>query len=362
MDRRRFVAGAGTTAAALASGAIAAPAVAQGLRELKMVTTWPRDFPGLGTGAQRLADQITRISGGKLRVKLFAAGEMVPAFEAFDAVARGDAQMYHAADYYWQKRHKAYNFFTSVPMGMTALELDAWIKFGGGQALWDELSAQFGIKPLLAGNTGVQMGGWFQKPITSLNDMAGLKMRIPGLGGEVVRRMGGQAIVMPGGEIPDALASGKINAAEWVGPYNDKAFGLHNYLKYYMFPGFQEPGTGICLGLNRGFWQSLGDTDRAIIEAAATAENNNMLAEYNANNGDALADLQNKEGVKLHIMPQDVWTEIAKVSREVIDEVGNTDKLSQKVLRSFKDFGARVSEWQRVSDISYVAYRSITRS
>ena len=361
MDRRSFVSGAATAATAAATGSFATPAIAQGFRELTMVTTWPRGFPGLGTSAQRLADLITKLTAGKMKVKLYAAGELVPAFEAFDAVARGDAQMYHAADYYWQKRHKAYNFFTSVPMGMTALELDAWIKFGGGQALWDELSAQFGIKPFLAGNTGVQMGGWFQKPIGSLADMKALKMRIPGLGGEVVRRLGGEAVTLPGGEIPGALASGKINAAEWVGPYNDKAFGLHKYLKHYMFPGFQEPGTAISLGINRGFWQGLGDTDKAIIETAATSENNNVLAEYNANNGDALAELQTKEKVQLHIMPQDVWTEIAKVSRDVIDEVGNTDDLGKRVLLSFKDFGERVSDWQRVSDISYAAYRAITR-
>ncbi|MGI9422216.1 MAG: TRAP transporter substrate-binding protein [Hyphomicrobiaceae bacterium] len=362
MDRRTFFQSAGAVVATGGTSALAAPAIVQGFREFKMVTTWPRDFPGLGTGAQNVADMITRLSGGLMKIKLFAAGELVPAFEAFDAVARGDAQMYHGADYYWQERHKAYNFFTSVPMGMTALELDAWIRFGGGQQLWDELSAQFGIKPFLAGNTGVQMGGWFQKPIKSLDDIKSLKMRIPGLGGEVVKRLGGEAVTLPGGEIPEALASGRINAAEWVGPYNDRAFGLHKYLQHYMFPGFQEPGTGICLGLNRGFWQSLGDTDRAIFETAATAANNLMLAEYNANNGDALADLRLNEGVQLHIVPQDVWTEIAKTSREVIEEVGNTDDLGRRVLDSFKQFGDRVSEWQRVSDVSYVAYRAITRS
>ena len=198
MDRRKVLIGGGAAVGAAASS-LAAPAIAQGRLELKMVTTWPRDFPGLGTGAQDLANLIENLSGGRIKVRLFAAGEMVKAFDSFDAVARGDADMYHAADYYWQKRHKAYNFFTSVPMGMTALELDAWIRFGGGQALWDELSAGFGVKPFLAGNTGVQMGGWFRNPIRSLDDMKQLKMRIPGLGGEVIKRLGGQAITLPGG-------------------------------------------------------------------------------------------------------------------------------------------------------------------
>ncbi len=360
MDRRKILVGGGAALGA-AAGGLAAPAIAQGRLELKMVTTWPRDFPGLGTGAQNLANLIGELSGGRIKVRLFAAGEMVKAFESFEAVSRGDAEMYHAADYYWQGRHKAYNFFTSVPMGMTALELDAWIRFGGGQALWDELSGQFGIKPFLAGNTGVQMGGWFRNPIRSLNDMKQLKMRIPGLGGEVIKRLGGEAITIPGGEIPAALANGKINAAEWVGPYNDQAFGLHRYLKNYMFPGFQEPGTGLSLGVNRKFWDGLSKTDQTIIETAATASNNLVLAEYNAKNGDALADLRWNEGVKLHIVPQDVWGQIAKVSRDVVEEVGNSDTLGRRVLESFKQFGERVSEWQRISDISYVAYRAITR-
>lgn len=278
MDRRKVLIGGGAAVGAAASS-LAAPAIAQGRLELKMVTTWPRDFPGLGTGAQDLANLIENLSGGRIKVRLFAAGEMVKAFDSFDAVARGDADMYHAADYYWQKRHKAYNFFTSVPMGMTALELDAWIRFGGGQALWDELSAGFGVKPFLAGNTGVQMGGWFRNPIRSLDDMKQLKMRIPGLGGEVIKRLGGQAITLPGGEIPAALANGKINAAEWVGPYNDKAFGLHRYLKNYMFPGFQEPDTGLCLEVNLKLWESFSKTDQTIIETTATASDNLVLAE-----------------------------------------------------------------------------------
>ncbi|KKJ75113.1 ABC transporter substrate-binding protein, partial [Kiloniella litopenaei] len=189
MNRRKFLTGAATgVAAGAAAATLSAPAIAQGKRDLKMVTTWPKNFPGLGTGAQRVADRITAASGGKLNVKLYAAGELVPPFESFDAVSNGTADMYHAAEYYWQGKHKAFNFFTAVPFGFTANELDAWVHYGGGQELWDKLSAQYNLKSFMAGNTGVQMGGWFNKEINTLEDFKGLKIRMPGLGGEVLRR------------------------------------------------------------------------------------------------------------------------------------------------------------------------------
>jgi TRAP-type mannitol/chloroaromatic compound transport system substrate-binding protein len=359
MDRRKFIGAA--TAGAVATGVgLAKPALSQDIQEIKLVTTWPRDFPALGTGADRLAKRITALSGGTLRVKLFAAGELVPAFDAFKAVASGKAEMYHGAEYYWEKNHKAFPFFAAVPLGMTAHELEAWIHFGGGQELWDELSGQFGVKALLAGNTGVQMGGWFQEPIKSLAQIKGLKMRIPGLGGEVIRRLGGEAISVPGGEILEALKTGRINAAEWVGPYNDKAFGFHTVAKIYMFPGFHEPGTGLSLGINKAFWDGLSEMDREIIKAAASAENDIMMAEYNARNGEALADLVQNHGVKLHIFPKEVWSQFAKVAREVVSELALADGLSNRIVESWTSFQKRVSEWQQISDISYTAFRSIT--
>jgi len=358
MDRRKFL-HAATAGAVAASTSLAKPALSQGRKEIRLVTTWPRDFPGLGTGAARVAKRITALSEGRLNVTLYAAGELVPAFGSFDAVAAGEAEMYHGAEYYWEKKHKAFNFFTAVPLGMTAHELEAWIHFGGGQELWDELSAGFGVKALLAGNTGVQMGGWYKSPITSVDDLRALKMRIPGLGGEVIRRLGGEAISVPGGEILDALRTGRITAAEWVGPYNDQAFGLHTVLKNYMFPGFHEPGTGTALGINKAFWDGLSDTDKEILKAATGAENDMMMAEFNARNGQALAELTENHGVKLHIFPKDVWARIAEVSQEVVKEIGLVDNLGDKILQSWTNFQKRVSNWQQISDISYTAFRSI---
>jgi len=255
--------GAGT-GAVVASGFIAAPAIAQGKRELKLVTAWPKNFPGLGTGAQRFADRVTAATAGRITVKLFASGELVPAFEAFDAVSTGSADMYHAAEYYWQGKSKAFNFFAGVPLGMTAPEFDAWIYYGGGQALWDELSAGFNLKTLLCGNTGPQMGGWFKKEINSVEDLKGLKIRMPGLGGEVMRRIGAAAVSMPGGEIFTSLQSGAIDATEFVGPWNDLALGFYKITKNYYYPGFQEPGTANGLGINKAVWESLTEDEQAL--------------------------------------------------------------------------------------------------
>ena len=272
---------AGAAVAAAAASSFPAPAISQGTRQLKMVTTWPKNFPGLGTGAQRLADRITNGTEGRIEVKLFAAGELVPPFESFDAVSQGTADMYHAAEYYWQGKSKAFNFFATVPFGLTASEVDAWIYHSGGQALWDELGAEFNLKPLMAGNTGVQWGGWFNKEMNSVEDYKGLKMRMPGLGGEVLRRLGAAAVALPGGEIFPALQSGTIDATEWVGPWNDLAFGFYKITKYYYWPGFHEPGTILSFGINKGVWDSLSASDQSLIETAAAAENSYVLAEFN---------------------------------------------------------------------------------
>lgn len=322
-----------------------------------MVTTWPKNFPGLGAGAQRVADRITACSGGRIEVKLFAAGELVPAFECFDAVSTGAAEMYHGADYYWQGKHKGYNFFTAVPLGFTAQELQGWVHWGGGRELYDELGEQFGVKGFLAGNTGVQMGGWFRNQITSLDDMKGLKMRMPGLGGEVLRQIGANAIALPGGEIFPALQAGTIDATEWVGPYNDMAFGFQKILKNYMYPGFHEPGAGLNVGINMGWWNSLDDADRAMIEACCTAENDIMMAEFTARNGSALRNLIDNDGVELHAFPEEVWKSIAEASEQVVADVANDDDLGKRIYESYFAFRTSVMPWTELSDQAYTTYR-----
>ena len=352
MDRRTAIFGSAS------AFALATPALSQGRQQIRLVTTWPRDFPGLGTGAQRLADRITQTSGGRLEIKLFAAGEMVKAFDSFDAVANGDAEMYHAADYYWQSKHKAFNFFTSVPLGLTSKELNAWIFFGGGQELWDSLSGQFGVKPLLAGNTGVQMGGWYRNPIASLDDLKGLKMRMPGLGGATLRELGAEAISLPGGEIFAAIQDGRIDATEWVGPYNDKAFGLHKMLKTYMYPGFHEPGTSVTLGINRKWWDGLTESDRLLVSACADAENDMMIAEYNANNGADMRQLIADHDVKVLPFPQDVWQAFADTGDAVVADVAKEDLLGARVYASYSKFRRSVAGWSEISEQAFLRARA----
>jgi TRAP-type mannitol/chloroaromatic compound transport system substrate-binding protein len=324
-----------------------------------MVTTWPKNFPGLGTGAERYAQRITEMTDGQLSVKTFGAGELVPPFESFDAVSTGTADLYHGAEYYWQGKSTAFNFFSAVPFGLTATEIDSWIYHGGGQELWDDLSKGFNIKAMPVGNTGVQMGGWFNKEINSLDDFKGLTMRMPGLGGEVLRKIGATAVALPGGEIFPALQSGAIDATEWVGPWNDLAFGFYRIAKFYYWPGFHEPGTSLSTGINLDVWNDLTPAQRAIITAAAQAENTYMLAEFNAQNGAALNTLVKEHNVQLKQFPEDVMKAIGKASGEVLAELAAADETVKKIYDSFIAFRTSAMEWARVSDQAYWNARAL---
>ncbi len=306
--------------------------------EWKMVTTWPKNFPGLGTGAQRVADNITAMSNGRLTVKLFAAGELVPAFECFDTVRENKAQMFHASPYYWINKDKSMPFFGGVPGGVTAQEHNAWIHYAGGQELWDKLYAKFGLKPFMAGNSGTQMGGWFLKEINSVNDFKGLKMRIPGLAAEVLNRMGGTAVALPGGEIMPALQSGAIDATEWVGPWNDLAFGFYKITKFYYGPGFHEPSSALECSFNLEAYQSLNDDLKAIVKNACEAENNRMISEFTAANIDAQQKLINDHGVIIRNFPKDVFDLMMKISKEVVKETSAEGKLNEEIYNSWSTF------------------------
>ena len=283
--------------------AISTPNIAKGIKRFRMVTTWPKDFPGLGQMPNRFASALSEMTSGAMEVKVYAAGELVGAMESFDATASGAADMYHGAEYYWQGKSKGFSFFTSVPMGMTAAEIMGWIDHGGGQKLWDDLSADFNIKPFQAGNTGHQTGGWFKKKINSLEDFKGLKMRMPGLGGEVIRRLGGAAVQLSGGEIYQALQSGSIDATEWVGPWNDYAFGFYREAPYYYAPGFHEPGASLAVGINLDVWNTLSTSEQSIIKYACKSANDASLGEYTHENAKALSILK-KDTIFLHVIFQ----------------------------------------------------------
>ncbi len=356
MKRRKFIKNA-VVAGAVGAVSLATPAIAQGKRELKMVTTWPKDFPGLGTAAQRLAGRISDMSGGDLTVKVFAAGELVPAFKSFDAVSGGAADMYHAAEYYWQGKSKAFIFFTAVPFGLTAAEMNAWLYHGGGQEIWDELSAGFNLKPFAAGNTGVQMGGWFNKEIHGPGDFKGLKIRMPGLGGEVLRRIGAAAVALPAGEIFPALQSGAIDATEWVGPWNDLAFGFYKVAKFYYYPGFHEPGSTISAAVNLKVWNGLSAEHQAVITSATAAENAYTLAEFNARNNDALNILRKKHGVKLRKFSDATLQVIGTAAGKVVAEAGSGDAITGKVFASMIAFRKSAIAWSKLSEQAFLNAR-----
>lgn len=333
MDRRSFIrAGAlGATATALA-----APAIAQGNTTWRMVTTWPKNFPGLGVGAQRLADRITAASGGRLTVQVYSAGEMVPPLQSLDAVIDGTAEMSHGAAYYWQNKSAALSFFTGVPYGMTAQELAAWVRFMGGQEIWDEVYDQFGVQGFLSGNTGTQAGGWFKNELMGVEDISGLRFRTPGLGGQVWEKLGATVTNMAAGEIFQALQSGTLDAAEFVGPYNDLALGFYQVCKNYYFPSFVEPGLATELVVDKAKYQALPADLQAIVRDCSQAEYDMVASDFVANDPRALQTLVNDHGVNVRQFPESILEAGAKASIEVLTDLrDNGDALVKKTAESF---------------------------
>lgn len=358
MKRRELLKGGVAAAATAGATTLAAPAIAQDRIEISIVSTWPRDFPGLGTGAQRFAQRLSDISDGRFQVEYFAAGERVGAFDSFDEVASGNAQMYHAAEYYWKGKHPGWAYFTAVPFGLTYTEMNAWIRFGGGQALWDELAGESGLKNLMCGNTGVQMGGWFRKEMNSADDFKGLKMRIPGLGGDVLAKLGASPVSLPGGQIYENLISGAIDATEWVGPWNDAAMKFYEAAKYYYYPGMHEPGPMLAAGINKDFWEGLSASDKVMVEAAASMENDVMMAEFNANNGSSLAKLINEQGVQLKKFSDEIYDSFGEAADEVFAETIEHSDMAKRIHESFLAARADIGAWQKIADQEYLRQRN----
>lgn len=361
MKRRELMVGAlGTGLLASCSGERAAtPTTQTEFKPLvwKMVTTWPPNFPALGTGANTLAALITNLSGGRLTVKVYGAGELVPAFEVFDAVSSGTAQMGHGSAYYWKGKVPEAQYFSSVPFGLTAQEMSGWLYFGGGMELWREVYAPFGLIPFDAGNTTVQSAGWFNREINSVDDLKGLKMRIPGLGGEVLRRLGVTVQNIPGGELFQALDQGTIDATEWVGPYNDLAFGLHKAAKYCYYPGWHEPGTVLECMVNRDAYETLPSDLQAIVEAACRVTSQNMVAEFTARNGRAIQTLAQEHGVTIRPLPDDVLSEIRAVADDVARELASENDAAAAIYDSFSRYAEQTGHWTRMAEAAYLAAR-----
>ncbi|MBM3485477.1 MAG: TRAP transporter substrate-binding protein [Alphaproteobacteria bacterium] len=359
--RRSFIAGAATAGLGVAAASsFPAPAISQGRLEWRMVTSWPKNFPGLGTSAEKLAQRIGQMSDGRLTVKVFAGGELVPALQCFDAVSNGTAEMGHDASYYHLGKHRQTAFFAAVPFGLTAGEMTAWIHHLGGQEVWDELYAPFNLKGFLAGNTGTQALGWYKKEVNVPDDYKGLKKRMPGLGGEVIKKLGATVVLLAGGEIFAALQSGTIDATEWVGPYNDLAFGFHQVAKFYYSPGFHEPSTGIQLMVDKRKYDALPNDLKMIVAAASQMGHDDVLAEFNAKSAEASETLRTRHGITIRRASNQLLIAFGNASGQVmIEERDKADAVGKKVFDSFLNARKTLLPYMRNFEQAYYNARTL---
>ncbi|EAW41700.1 TRAP-type mannitol/chloroaromatic compound transport system, periplasmic component [marine gamma proteobacterium HTCC2080] len=322
----------------------------------KLVTTWPKNLPGLGAAPENFARYVNEMSNGRLEVRVFGAGEIVPAFEVFDAVSQGAAEVGHGASYYWKGKIPAAVFFTAVPFGMTAQEMNGWLHYGGGLELWQDLYAPFGVIPFAGGSTGVQMAGWFNRELRSAKDLSGLKMRIPGLAGEVFDAAGGTAVRIAGGEVYTSMQTGVIDAVEWVGPYNDRTLGLNEVAEFYYYPGWHEPGAMLEFTVNAAAFQELPSDLQAIVRYAARAANQNMLDEFTARNNESLQQLL-AAGTQLRHLPDDVLNLLYEKSVEAMMNLRTSDAMAEEIAVSYEAFSTNVRAYHEISERAYLNAR-----
>lgn len=315
-----------------------------------MTTTWPPNFPITGEGCKMLADLVNRMSAGRLQITVYGAEELIPAMEGFDAVSNGAIEMNHGAAYYWAGKLPVAPFFTTVPFGMNAEQTIAWITSGGGQELWDEVYAPFNLMGRMAGNTGFQMGGWFNKEINSLSDLRGLKMRIPGLGGKVFARAGGTPMLVSGGELYTNLERGVIDATEWVGPYHDFLLGLHQVAKYYYYPGWHETNTVHELLINKQKFEALPSDLQEIVKTACSRTNNWIWSQFNYQNGVYLQKIREIESVSIKRFPAEVMEGLRKATDETLENLAMSDAQTRKVYSAYNDFRKTISSYMGISE------------
>lgn len=360
MKRRSFLKATAATTAVAAASSFPKPALSQNKRQWRLITTWPKNLPGLGTGAQYFADQVTKCTGGRLSVQLFASGEVVPAFESIDAVGAGTVQMGHGSPYYWKGKAPASQFVSNIPFGLTAQEYNAWYHYGGGAKLCDELYREaLGCKFLVCGNTGVQHPGWSKKDIKTLDDFKGLKMRMPGIGAEVMKRIGATVVNLPGSEVAAAIASGTIDWVEWNNPYGEASMGFWRHAKYYYTPGWHEPGTVLELFINNKEWDGLEPDLKAIVEQCAYSTNVVMLSEFQARSGPVLRQFVEKHGVIIKELSDEQLTAIGNVAGEVIAELAAKDAMSKKVLDSMSKFRGEQKDYSSTTEGAFIRARNL---
>lgn len=362
MKRRQFLkrASLGTGAVVAASAAaIGAPAVAsaQDNYQWRLVMPWPKGTPGLGTNAERFAKMVHEMSNGRMSIRVYGAGEIVPPFECLDAIEQGVVEMAHSTPYYWQGKTPAVNFFSTIPFGLMASELSGWLQFGGGYELWKETYQEFDVIPFYAGNSGMQAGGWFNKEINSVDDLKGLKLRYAGIGGDALRRLGANITMLPPGEIMPSLQSGAIDGAEWVGPWNDMAFGLYQVAKYYYVPAFHEPGPGLEIIVSKDKYEGLPKDLQAIIAYAAQAIAEKTLSEFTFNNIQSFQPLIDK-GAQIRHFPAEVLSALFEESKAAVDEIAAKSDLCGRIAKSYLDFNKKAARYGKEFDGSGLLERA----
>lgn len=331
----------------------------QTVYEWKMITSWPKNLPALGTSPEHFADIVETMSNGRMKIRVYGANELVGGLEVFDAVSRGVAEIGHTAAYYWQGKIPAAPFFSTIPFGLTSTEQDAWLAYGGGNELWREIYEPFDLIPVRGGNSGTQMFGWFNKEINSLEDLQGLKMRIPSLGGEVFRRAGGVPVTMQVSEVFTALQTGALDATEFVSPYNDLAAGYHTVADYYYYPGWHEPGSTLETLFNKTAFEALPADLQAILMAGTEVMNQLLLDELTTKNNEALRVLVEDYGVQLRKLPDDVLIELKRLSEEVVQELAQTDEVTARIYESYKTFKDGVLNYRRIAEDAFIEARNL---
>lgn len=355
-SRRGFLAGAGVSA--VAASTFPAPAIAQDIRRWTMVTSWPRDLPGPGTAANEMARRITAVSGGRIEVEVYGAGEIVPADQVFDAVADGTAEIYHSVPSYWRSKSVGSLFFGSCPFGMTAQELSGWVNHGGGQDLYDELYERFGLKGFLCGNSGTQWLGWFRRPLESVDDLRGLRFRTSGLTADMFEKVGTAVTWLPGGEIFSALQAGTIDAAEFIGPWTDSALGLHQVADYYYYPGFQSPCSAEEIGINGQVWADLPEDLKVAIRIAAQSLYDQILTEYDTRHAGALVQLREEHNVQVTQCPDEITIALGNAAGEVMAELReHEDELVRRITASYIDYRNKAVEYMKHSETALMNAR-----
>ncbi|WP_272008799.1 TRAP transporter substrate-binding protein [Roseovarius sp. ZX-A-9] len=357
MKRRHFLK---ASAGAAAAAPLATPALAQGTRQWKMVTSWPKNLPGPGVAAQMLADRITALSGGRIEVKLYAAGELVPGPGVFDAVSEGTAELYHAVPAYWGSKSKGILLFGSQPFGLRGDEQYGWMVHGGGQDLYDEMYGRFNLKPFLCGNSGPQWAGWFREEIESVEDLKGMRFRTTGLASEVSSKLGMAVQAMGGRDMFQALQSGALDAGEFIGPWSDSALGFYQVCKYYYWPGVNEPSSAEECAINADVYAELPEDLQMAVRVACSSLYSDVWTEYTTNHARALPKLVEEHGVQVRQLPEDVMVAMGNAAGEVMAEMReDSDELVRRITESFMAYRGSVSDYMVYADNGQMNARAL---